>query len=139
MKPFKQILTSFLAGSVMMSAGTSALPVTAVTVPVCDVSIITADRTLAQPKAYPKNYLEALDFVNTYGSGCIANGNICIVQQRSDAEDAYYDIVCKSVDAADAEVRCIYSEDLYFSPDIIPGEGFPKSRRSSVLLWRNTA
>lgn len=134
MKLFKQILTSFLAGSVMMSAGASALPVTAVTVPVGDVSIITADRTLAQPKAYPKNYLEALDFVNTYGSGCIANGNICIVQQRSDAEDAYYDIVCKSVDVADAKVRCIYSEDLYFSPDIIPKEGFPEKQEKLRAL-----
>lgn len=124
MKKIKRLLTILASASMILSSVTSTIGTADVYPNDDEWEYVDGYYQERIPDWVPKNYLDALEFSNKYGTSHNDNKFLCIVQQRTDIvpESGYYDISLTGEGSDEPDAYRKYYADLRFSRDDIPDE-----------------
>ena len=115
MKLSKQLFAVMTSAAMVLSAGTTILASAEYGEVRHNISY-----ELGVPDWVPKNYIDALEFINKHGTSYVDGEYVCIIQQRYENRSDSYDIEYSGADGGRNDVRFIYSADLRYSPDDAP-------------------
>lgn len=118
MKLSKQLFTFLTSAALLISAGTSTLVSASYDGDYYNDQYGYYGDSV--PDWVPKNYIDALEFINKHGSTYVEGEYICIIQQRKEGVKDRYDISYQGSNIDENAARFIYSADLHFSSEDAP-------------------
>lgn len=116
----KRTLSITAATAVMLSVSAPAVSAAAVSVSPAEEADVSGKVSAGYvPDWVPKTYLDALEFSNKYGATHVDGKYVCVIQQRSRSENAFYAMECVATSSSN-RISYDFSGDIYFSAEDAP-------------------